>query len=191
MKISRFVTYDYLHKNLFLACCLLKNISVSDVLSHRAGLPYVEQPLTAEDAYDWNRITSLLAAQKPQWEPGSTHGSHSYTFGFLAGELVRRVDPQHRSCGQFVRDELDPEFFIGVPDGKVEARVAPLIRKEVRYSLFSMRLFNISYFINHSEFVEYNIVNVDKEKVFLRCYDGKYKNIFSSNFSLEDQYGFF
>ena len=105
---------------------------MSDLLAHRAGLPYVDQQLTVDDVYDWNKMTSLLAAQKPCWEPGSMHGYHSYTYGFLAGELIHRVDPQHRSCSQFVRDELDPEFYIGVSDEKVAARVAPLFGKEVR-----------------------------------------------------------
>ncbi|CAF1059445.1 unnamed protein product [Rotaria sordida] len=67
--------------------------------------------------------------KKPYWEPGSTHGYHAYTFGFFAGELVQRVDPQHRSYSQFVRDELDPEFYVGISDDNVEARVAPLLTK--------------------------------------------------------------
>ena len=110
---------------------------MSNLLAHRAGLPCVEQQLTIDDVYDWNKMTSLLATQKPYWEPGSAHGYHSYTMGFLAGELIQRVDPQHRSYSQFVRDELDPEFYVGVPDDKVEARVAPLIGKEVRKGILT------------------------------------------------------
>lgn len=100
-------------------------------MAHRAGLAFVDEELTPEDAYDWSRMTSLLAAQKPHWEPGTAHGYHAYTFGYLAGELLRRVDPQHRSCGRFIRDELDHQFFIGVPDDETEARVSPLLRKIV------------------------------------------------------------
>ncbi|CAF4906094.1 unnamed protein product [Rotaria sp. Silwood1] len=106
-----------------------ENITVSQLMSHRAGLPCVDEQLTLNDVLDWTRITSLLAKQKPHWEPGTTHGYHPYTFGFLAGELVQRVDPQHRSYSQFVRDELDPEFYVGVSDNNVEARVAPLFAK--------------------------------------------------------------
>jgi CubicO group peptidase (beta-lactamase class C family) len=113
------------HLNIF----SVKNITVGELLSHRAGLPFVDGQLTLDDVYDWSRITSLLAAQKPHWEPGTTHGYHVFTHGFLGGELVRRVDPHHRSYGQFVRDELDSEFYVGVPNSNVEARVAPLIRK--------------------------------------------------------------
>jgi len=109
----------------------LKNVTVGDLLAHRAGLAFVDEELTTEDAYDWSRMTSLLAAQKPHWEPGTAHGYHAYTFGYLAGELIRRVDPQHRSCGQFIRDELDNEFYVGVPNDEVEARVSPLILQTV------------------------------------------------------------
>ncbi|CAF1076736.1 unnamed protein product [Rotaria sordida] len=75
-------------------------------------------------------MISLLIAEKPHWNPGSTHGYHGHTIGFLVGELIRYVDPQHRSYGQFVREELDDQCYIGVSDDKVEARVAPLIRKQ-------------------------------------------------------------
>ena len=105
---------------------------VRDLLAHRAGLPCTEQQLTTDDLFDWNKMTSLLASQKPYWESGSAHGYHSYTHGFLTGELVQRVDPQHRSFSQFVRDELDPEFYIGVNDDSVEARIASLFGKGVR-----------------------------------------------------------
>lgn len=102
---------------------------MGDLLSHRAGLPCVDQQLTLHDVFDWSRITSLLAAQKPYWKPGSAHGYHAITIGFLVGELIQRVDPQHRSFSQFVRDELDSEFYVGIKDEKVEARVAPLLFK--------------------------------------------------------------
>ena len=76
-------------------------------------------------------MVTLLAAQGPHWPPGSTHGYHAHTIGYTAGELIRRVDPRHRSYGQFVREELDSEFYVGVPSKDVEARVAPLIDKPV------------------------------------------------------------
>lgn len=110
----------------------MKNITVGDIMSHRAGLPYTAETLTAEDAFDWSRMTSLLAAEKPQWEPGTKHGYHAHTLGFIAGELIRRVDPQHRSYGQFVRDELDSQFYVGVPNDEIEARVSPLMFYTVR-----------------------------------------------------------
>jgi hypothetical protein len=100
-------------------------------MPHRAGLPFITQPLTTDDVCNWSKMISLLAAEKPQWKPGSTHGYHGHTIGYIAGELIRRVDPQHRSYGQFVREELDNEFYVGIPNDQVEARVAPLFDKQV------------------------------------------------------------
>ena len=75
-------------------------------------------------------ITERLADTKPEWPIGSTHGYHAVTYGFLAGELVRRVDPEHRSIGRFVQDEiagpLDVEFYIGLPE-ELEPRVSPIV----------------------------------------------------------------
>ena len=105
---------------------------MSDVLSHRAGLPYIEQRLTLEDACNWSKMIDLLVAERPHWKPGSTHGYHGHTTGYIAGELIHHVDPQHRSYEQFVREELDGEYYLGISDDQIEARVAPLFEKEVR-----------------------------------------------------------
>jgi len=102
------------------------------LLSHRAGLPYIDQSLTLEDVCNWSRIISLLVDEKPHWQPGSTHGYHGHTIGYIAGELIHRVDPQHRSYGQFVRDELDAEYYVGIPNKEIDARVAPLFEKKVQ-----------------------------------------------------------
>ena len=93
-------------------------------------------------------MTSLIASQKPHWKPGTAHGYHAHTIGYAAGELIRCVDPFHRTYGQFVRDELDPEFYCGIPDERVEARVAPLIRRTVSFmTTFSLDFLElISYF---------------------------------------------
>ena len=122
-------------------------------MSHRAGIPYTAEQLTVEDMYDWSRMTSLLAAQKPQWEPGKAHGYHAHTIGFLGGELVRRVDPQHRSYGQFLRDELDSSFYVGIPDDAVEARVSPLMFYTVkqREEFYNFHLIKISYMATKSQ----------------------------------------
>jgi len=66
-------------------------ITVRQVLSHQAGLPAVHPLLPADAMYDWELMTGALAAQEPWWEPGAAHGYHVNTFGFLAGEIVRRV----------------------------------------------------------------------------------------------------
>ncbi|CAF3319233.1 unnamed protein product [Rotaria sp. Silwood1] len=100
-----------------------------DLLSHRAGLPYINQTLTVDDVCDWSKMISLLINEKPHWKPGTTHGYHGHTIGYIAGELIHRVDPQHRSYGQFVRDELDHDYYVGITNNEIDARVAPLFEK--------------------------------------------------------------
>jgi len=80
-------------------------------------------------------MIDLLVAEKPHWKPGSGHGFHGHTSGYIAGELIHRVDPQHRSYGQFVREELDEEYYVGILDDNVEARIAPFFQKQVQKEL--------------------------------------------------------
>ncbi|MFW9876021.1 MAG: serine hydrolase domain-containing protein [Candidatus Thorarchaeota archaeon] len=98
------------------------------LLSHTAGLPGFDQTIQAETLYDWNKCVSLLAAQKPWWKPGTNSGYHSITFGYLLGELVRRVTG--KSLGTFFREEvaipLKADFHIGFSD-EHDFRVAELI----------------------------------------------------------------
>jgi CubicO group peptidase (beta-lactamase class C family) len=79
-------------------------IPVHLLLSHRAGLPAVDAPLPTEALYDWDKMTHALAAQKPWWEPGTQHGYHEFTFGWLVGEVVRRI--AGNSLGRCWREEV-------------------------------------------------------------------------------------
>jgi CubicO group peptidase (beta-lactamase class C family) len=105
-----------------------ERITVRQVLSHQAGLPLVEADLTLDEALSWDPVVEALATQAPLWEPGTTHGYHMRTYGWLAGELLRRVGG--RSPGTFLRDEvtapLDVDFWVGLPEAE-EARVATLV----------------------------------------------------------------
>ncbi|TNY36025.1 serine hydrolase domain-containing protein [Thermomonospora catenispora] len=90
------------------------------LLTHQAGLPAFDDPVTAEDAADPAAMAALLAAQAPLWTPGEGHGYHAVTFGWLAGEIVRR----HAGCtvGEFVRREFAGELdlWIGAPPQVIE-----------------------------------------------------------------------
>ena len=101
--------------------------TVAQLLSHQCGLITVDG-LTLAEALDWDTVTGRLAATKPEWAIGSGHGYHAVTYGWLAGELVRRVDG--RSLGQFVAEEivapLGVELWIGLPEA-LEPRVSPII----------------------------------------------------------------
>jgi CubicO group peptidase (beta-lactamase class C family) len=103
-------------------------ITLRHLLSHRAGLPAIREPLPAEALYDWERMTKALAAQEPWWEPGTRHGYHVNTFGFLIGEIVRRASG--RSLGTFLREQiaapLDADVHIGLSDDD-ERRAADVV----------------------------------------------------------------
>ena len=108
-------------------------VLVRHLLAHTAGLPDWDGPV--EELYDWPAATARLAAQAPQWEPGTAAGYHSLTQGFLVGEVVRRITG--RSVGEFFADEvagpLGADFHIGLPaehDHRVALAVPPPSRDE-------------------------------------------------------------
>ncbi|MGX1541230.1 serine hydrolase domain-containing protein [Streptomyces adustus] len=105
-----------------------ENVLVRHVLSHTAGLPDLSGPTAVEELYDWDGVTAGLAAQAPEWEPGTAAGYHALTFGFLVGEIVRRITG--RGIGEFFAEEvakpLGADFHIGISAGH-DHRVAPLI----------------------------------------------------------------
>ena len=104
-----------------------EKITVAQLLSHQAGLYTIDGTIAFEDALDWNTITQRLADTAPIFPVGSTHGYHAITFGWLAGELVRRVDG--RNIGRFIEEEianpLGIEIYVGLPE-HLEIRVSPI-----------------------------------------------------------------
>jgi CubicO group peptidase (beta-lactamase class C family) len=78
--------------------------TVRHVLSHQAGVVAIDAPTTTDTFYDWDRMCALLAAQQPEWTPGTAHGESALFYGHLVGEIVRRVDGRH--IGAFLRDEV-------------------------------------------------------------------------------------
>jgi CubicO group peptidase (beta-lactamase class C family) len=106
-------------------------VTVAQVMSHSAGLSGWREPLRPEDLYDWEKVTTSLAAQEPFWKPGTASGYHAVTQGFLIGEVVRRITG--RSLGTVFRDEiaepLGADFHIGLPESE-EPRVAELVPPE-------------------------------------------------------------
>jgi CubicO group peptidase (beta-lactamase class C family) len=83
-----------------------ESITVRQLLSHQAGLSAIDEPLDLETIADPDALAKILARQKPAWEPGTRHGYHCWNLGWYQSELIRRVDPQHRSLGQFFQDEI-------------------------------------------------------------------------------------
>ncbi|HEV7934773.1 MAG TPA: serine hydrolase domain-containing protein [Actinomadura sp.] len=97
-----------------------EDTTAAHLLSHQAGLPAFARPVTAEEAADPAAMAAELAGQAPEWTPGTAHGYHAVTYGWLAGEIVRRLSG--RSVGEFVREEFagDLDLWIGAPDDVIE-----------------------------------------------------------------------
>jgi CubicO group peptidase (beta-lactamase class C family) len=109
------------------------DVPVRWLMGHRAGLPYVNAPIELDACLAWDPAVEALAAMEPLWEPGTAHGYHAVTYGWLVGEVVRRISG--RSLGRFFADEvagpLGLEFWIGLPADQ-EPRVAPLTNRGLR-----------------------------------------------------------
>ncbi len=103
-------------------------IPVRWLFCHKSGLAAVDRPLGLGDVIAWTPCVEALAAQRPYWKPGTAHGYHTWTYGWLAGEVIRRVAGM--SVGTFVAERiarpLATEFWIGLPE-PLNSRVAPVI----------------------------------------------------------------
>ena len=111
------------------------HITIRQLLSHQAGLYALDEPLNRRLVADLDRLAVVLARQKPAWGPGARQAYHAITLGFYEGELLRRVDPQHRSLGQFFQDEiaspLGLDVYIRLPESIPNSRLATIARPTV------------------------------------------------------------
>jgi CubicO group peptidase (beta-lactamase class C family) len=107
-----------------------EKITVRQLLAHQAGLFAFDEPVDRSVVADLDRLAVVLARQKPAWEPGTRQAYHGLTLGFYEGELIRRVDPRHRSLGQFFQDEiaspLGEDVYIRLPEEIPNGRLATL-----------------------------------------------------------------
>ncbi|MFO7592221.1 MAG: serine hydrolase domain-containing protein [Acidimicrobiia bacterium] len=101
--------------------------SLRDVLSHRAGLPGVRATLEPDAMYDWDRMCTALASSEPWWTPGTGHGYHVNTYGFLAGEPVCRATgmPFGVALRELITGPLDLDLHVGLDDADLD-RVADI-----------------------------------------------------------------
>jgi CubicO group peptidase (beta-lactamase class C family) len=108
-----------------------EKITVRQLLAHQAGLFALDQPLNKTVVADLDQLGEILARQKPAWKPGTRQAYHAITLGFYEGELLRRIDPQHRTLGQFFQNEiatpLGLDFYIRLPESIPDSRLAPLV----------------------------------------------------------------
>jgi CubicO group peptidase (beta-lactamase class C family) len=108
-----------------------EKITVRQLLGHQAGLFALDEAIDKNDVADFDRLAEILARQKPSWEPGTRQGYHAITLGYYESELLRRIDPQHRSLGQLFQDEiatpLGLDFYIRLPETIPDSKLAPLV----------------------------------------------------------------
>ena len=107
-----------------------ERITVRQLLAHQAGLFAINEPVDSRIVADLDRLAVILARQKPAWEPGTRQAYHALSLGFYEGELLRRVDPRHRSLGQFFHDEIASplalDVYIRLPEEIPNSRLATI-----------------------------------------------------------------
>lgn len=113
-----------------------EDVTVAHLLSHQAGLAWVDGEMTAEEALSWEPVIEALEQQHPHWQPGTQHGYHATTYGWLVGEVVRRI--AGCSVGTYFREEiaapLGLDFWIGLPEEQ-EPRLARLVSMQLPQAL--------------------------------------------------------
>jgi len=119
-----------------------EKITIRQLLAHQAGLFGLDARVDKELVSDLDRLAGILAKEKPAWEPGSRQAYHALTLGFYESELIRRVDPKHRSLGQFFQDEiatpLELDFYIRLPEKIPNSRFAIFKAGNPATSIFSL-----------------------------------------------------
>lgn len=156
-----------------------ERITVRQLLAHQAGLFALDEHVDASIVADPDRLATLLARQKPAWEAGTRQAYHGITLGFYESELLRRVDPAHRTLGQFFQQELaDPlglDFYIRLPESIPNGRLATLARPSAISMVTGFPLgFLITAFNHRSNIYRALVVNPgseivhDAERVYLR-----------------------
>jgi CubicO group peptidase (beta-lactamase class C family) len=117
-------------------------ITVRQLLSHQAGLFALDERPVRSLVADLDRLAIVLARQKPAWPPGTRQAYHGITLGFYESELLRRVDPEHRSLGRFFQEELATplglDFYIRLPEEIPDSRLARLHRFNMAAALFTL-----------------------------------------------------
>ena len=107
-----------------------ETITVRQLLGHQAALFAFGEPVDREVVADFDRLALVLARQSPAWQPGTRQAYHAISLGFYEGELLRRIDPLHRSLGQFFQDEiaspLGLDFYIRLPEEIPNSRLATI-----------------------------------------------------------------
>src|SRR6185436_11950952 len=107
-----------------------ESITIRQLLAHQAGLFAFDEPVDRDVIADPDRLARIMERQWPAWPPGERQAYHAITLGFYEGEIIRRVDPAHRTLGRVFDDEiarpLDIDVYLRVPASLPDSRLAPL-----------------------------------------------------------------
>lgn len=156
-----------------------EKVTVRQLLAHQAGLFAFDEPEDRSVIADLDRLAVVLARQKPAWEPGTRQAYHAITLGYYEGELLRRIDPRHRSLGQFFQDEiatpLGLDFYIRLPESIPNARLATLSRPSLAARLrgfpFRFMLSTLSRRSNIVRALEGSELPHDDQRIYARDFE--------------------
>lgn len=121
-----------------------EDVTLRQLLAHQAGLFAFDERVDAEVVADLDRLAGVMERQRPIWEPGDRQAYHAITLGFYENELVRRIDPRHRTIGQLLHEDVATplgiagEVYIGTPSSVPDERLAALVPPGLWARLTSM-----------------------------------------------------
>ena len=121
-----------------------ERITVRQLLAHQAGLFGFDEKVDRAAIADLDRLAGIMARQRPEWEAGERQAYHGISLGFYEGEIIRRVDPGHRTLGAVFAEEiaapLGEEFYIRLPASLPDSRLAPLVQQSAVRAILSLPL---------------------------------------------------
>jgi CubicO group peptidase (beta-lactamase class C family) len=156
-----------------------ERITVRQLLAHQAGLFGFDEKVDREVIADPDRLAAIMARQRPEWEPGERQAYHAISLGFYEGELIRRVDPQHRTIGRFFAEEiagpLGADFHVRLPDEILNERLAPLVADSALRTILGLPLRMLLDALNPRSVLFRSVISnpgtqvpLDRERVFAR-----------------------
>ncbi|UCG04131.1 MAG: beta-lactamase family protein, partial [Candidatus Heimdallarchaeota archaeon] len=155
-------------------------ITIRQLLAHQAGLFEFDKQDDKDTLADLDRLSVILARQKPAWEPGTQQGYHAITLGYYQSEILRRIDPKGRSIGQYFQDEiatpLGLDFYIRVPEEIPNSKLATLRQAKMGLSAFhGMPIRLIFAAMNPRSFFRRSLlgsdISLDKEHIYARNFE--------------------
>jgi CubicO group peptidase (beta-lactamase class C family) len=154
-------------------------ITVRQLLAHQAGLFAFDETGDQSIVADLDRLAVVLAQQKPAWEPGTRQAYHALTIGYYESEILRRVDPKHRSLGQYFQDEiatpLGLDFYIRLPEEIPNSRLATLQESNLISAIFAIPIPLFLAAMNPRSNIRRalwgSLLPLDKERIYARNFE--------------------